>query len=399
MKTVKVLSLTTLFPNEAQPRHGIFTRHRLAHLARQEGIDLRVVAPVPWFPSGRGVFGRYAAYANAPRSSHASGLDIVHPRYPLIPKVGMTMAPALIAAALLPLLRTIRNDGFDFDLIDSYYLYPDGVAAAMLGALLDRPVLVTAFGTDVSLLPTYALPRAQLLWAVRRAAGVTAVCQALKSGLEELGIAADKIQVILHGVDLDLFHPPEDRVALRQHLGFNRPTLISVGHLIERKGHNFAISALVDLPDTNLLIAGDGPEDQALRTLAQQIGVADRVQFLGHVEQARLVDLIGAADALLLCSDREGIANVLMEAIACGTPVAATPVWGSPEIVAVEEAGVLLRDRSAAAVVDGVRHLLANPSDRAATRRYAERFTWTETATQHAELVHAVVAERKAAQR
>jgi teichuronic acid biosynthesis glycosyltransferase TuaC len=65
MPTVKVLSLSTLFPNEAQPRHGIFTLHRLAHLAHVADIEVRMVAPVPWFPSGRPMFGEYVAYANA----------------------------------------------------------------------------------------------------------------------------------------------------------------------------------------------------------------------------------------------------------------------------------------------------------------------------------------------
>ena len=387
MHTIKVLGLSTLFPNAAQPRHGIFLRHRLAHLAEVDGIRLRMVAPVPWFPSANPAFGRYAVYARVPRRSEQGGIEVLHPRYPVLPKLGMTIAPALMAAALLPKLLAMRRAGFDFDVIDSYYLYPDGVAAALLGAWLNRPVLLTAFGTDVSLVPRHAAARAQISWAVARAAAVTAVCQALKDGLAEAGAAADKVQVILHGVDQDLFSPPADRMALRRRLGFDRPTLISAGHLITRKGHDLVIAALPGLPGTDLVIAGDGPEEAALRQLAARLGVAGRVRFQGHVEQAQLPALIGAADALVLCSDREGIANVLMEAMACGTPVAATPVWGSPEVVTAPEAGILLRDRSAGAVVEGVRGLLANLPDRAATRRYGERFAWSDTAARHAALI------------
>jgi glycosyltransferase involved in cell wall biosynthesis len=387
MHTIKVLGLSTLFPNAAQPRHGIFLLHRLAHLAEVDGIRLRMVAPVPWFPSANPVFGRYAVYARVPRRSEQRGIEVLHPRYPVLPKLGMTIAPALMAAALLPRLLAMRRGGFDFDVIDSYYLYPDGVAAALLGAWLNRPVLLTAFGTDVSLVPRHAAARAQIKWAVARAAGVTAVCQALKDGLVDAGAAAGKVQVILHGVDQDLFSPPADRMALRRRLGFDRPTLISVGHLIARKGHDLVIAALPDLPGTDLVIAGDGPEEAALRRLAARLGVDGRVRFQGHVEQAQLPALIGAADALVLCSDREGIANVLMEAMACGTPVAASPVWGSPEVVTAPEAGILLRDRSAGAVVEGVRRLLANLPDRAATRRYGERFAWSDTAARHAALI------------
>jgi glycosyltransferase involved in cell wall biosynthesis len=220
---------------------------------------------------------------------------------------------------------------------------------------------------------------------------VTAVCEALRDRLLELGAAPEKVEVILHGVDQDLFSPPADRAALRRGLGFTRPTLISVGHLIRRKGHDLAIEAIAELPATDLVIVGDGPEEKALRRLATRIGVSDRVRFLGHVDQARLPPLMGAADALVLCSDREGIANVLMEALACGTPVAATPVWGSAEVVTTADTGVLLADRSVGAIVAGVRQLLAQLPDRAATRECARRFTWAETASRHADLIRRVV--------
>lgn len=394
MPKLRVLALSTLFPNAAQPRHGIFLLHRLAHLAETGAVDLRMVAPVPWFPSSNPRFGRYAVMASAPRRSEQRGIPVIHPRYPVLPKVGMTAAPALMAAALLPALLDIRRGGFDFDVIDSYYLYPDGVAAMMLGRLLRRPVVMTAFGTDVSLVPNYAAPRAQIRWAAARAAGLTSVCQALADRLGEVGVDAGRIEIILHGVDQELFSPPADRAALRRSLGFEGPTLISAGHLIPRKGHDIAIAALPELPGVTLVIAGDGPEDAALRRQAAQLGVAGRVRFLGHVPQERMPGLMGAADALLLCSDREGIANVLIEALACGTPVATTPVWGSPEAVAAPEAGVLLRDRSVGSVVEGVRSLLASPPDRAATRRYAGRFQWSDTAARHLALLRSVVAAR-----
>jgi len=167
--------------------------------------------------------------------------------------------------------------------------------------------------------------------------------------------------------------------------------LISVGHLISRKGNEFAIAALPSLPEFDLVIAGDGPEEGSLRRLAKRLGVEQRVRFLGHVEQALLPSLVGASDALLLCSSREGIANVVLEAIACGTPVLATSVWGTPEILQVPEAGLLLSDRTSVAVVDGVRELFSNLPDRAATRAYAETFTWATTSARHGEIISNIV--------
>jgi glycosyltransferase involved in cell wall biosynthesis len=383
MRPLRILSFSTLFPNTAQPRHGIFLEHRLAHLAGAGDVEIRHVAPVPYFPSRNPRFGRYAQLAGVPAADVRAGLTVSYPRYPLLPKISMSAAPWLLAAAVLPHIQRIRSSGFDFDLIDAYYLYPDGVAAAVIARMLRKPLLLTGFGSDVSQIPAYALPRRALLWAVRQAPLTTVVCQALKDELVRLGVPGSRVRVILHGVDLGLFRPPADRVALRDSLGLIGPTLISVGHLIDRKGHDFAIRAMPDLPDHILLIVGDGPRGGALQRLARELGLGDRVRFLGHVDQGRLPALMGAADVLVNCSDREGIANVLIEAMACGTPVAATAVWGSPEAVTTPAAGLLLRERSAAALVEGVRSLRANPPDCAATRRHAETFTWERTAAEH----------------
>ena len=373
-----MLALTTLYPNAAQPRHGIFLAHRLAHLQATGAVSLRVVAPVPWFPSSNPRFGAYAAYARVPRREERDGIAVEHPRFPVIPKFGMSLAPSLMAAALLGPLRRLRRT-FPFEVIDSFYLYPDGVAACLLGRAFGVPVTMSALGTDVSLIPRHRAPRAQLLWAARRAGAVTAVCDALGAELGRLGLGRE-VLTVAHGVDLDLFRPPADRDALRAGLGLSGPVLLSVGHLIARKGHGIAIGALPALPGATLLIAGDGPLDAELRAQAESLGVAGQVRFLGHVDQRRLPGLFGAADIMVLCSDREGIANVLLEAMACGTPVAATSIWGTPEVVRVPEAGRLLAARTPAALADAVRALLADPPDRAATRRYAERFTWADTA-------------------
>src|SRR6185437_7749882 len=152
----------------------------------------------------------------------------------------------------------------------------------------------------------------------------------------------------------------------RSALGLSRRTLASVGLLIDRKGHHHIIRALKDLPGNDLLIAGDGPDRRALERLAVEEGVADRVRFLGSVDQNRLREIYNAVDALVLASSREGWANVLLESMACGTPV----------VVARPEAGVLMPSLDPQGVAEGVRRLFAAYPDREATRRYAEGFNW-----------------------
>lgn len=386
---MKVLVLLSLYPNDVQRRHGIFIEHRVAHLSTTRD-SLQVIAPVPWFPLKNPIFGRYADFARTPCKAVRRDTPISYPRYPVLPKVGMSTAPWLMAAALYRHVASLRQK-FNFDVIDSYYLYPDGVAASLLARWFNRPYLMTALGSDVSLIPQFPRERRMIVRAVERAYAVTAVCGALRDELVSIGVASDKIHVVEHGVDLDMFRPPEDRRALRRSLGMDGPTLLSVGHLIDRKGHDLAIRAVAALPGVRLMIAGDGPRDRALRALAMNLGVGDRVEFLGHVDQERLPGLYGAADIALNCADREGIANVLLEAIACGTPLVATPVWGSPEVVKVREAGLLTADRSVPAISDTIARLLAALPERAATRRYAESYDWRRTGREHRALLQAAV--------
>ncbi|HET7763742.1 MAG TPA: glycosyltransferase family 4 protein [Burkholderiales bacterium] len=374
---MKILTFSTLYPHAARPSHGIFVETRLRHLLASGKVESQVVAPVPWFPSDDARFGEYAIHARAPREEQRHGIQVLHPRYPLLPKIGMTISPFLLARAVRPLIeRMLRS--YPFDLIDAHYFYPDGVAAVMIGQRLGKPVVITARGTDVNLIPRYRLPRAMIRWAARRAAGMITVARALKDDLVGIGVPGERIEVLRNGVDLQLFRPIE-REAARARLGFPRTTLLSVGLLITRKAHDLVIRALAALPGMDLVVVGDGPEREALAALARESRVGDRVRFVGSVPQEELRNYYGAADALVLASSREGWANVLLESMACGTPVVASRAGGSPEVVSAPEAGVLMAERTPEAVVEGVRRLFARRPDRAATRRYAEQFSWEET--------------------
>jgi glycosyltransferase involved in cell wall biosynthesis len=397
---MKLLTFTTLYPSAVQPIHGIFVENRLRRLEATGETEVRVVAPVPWFPYSGAWTGAYGRYREVPAQEERHGLSVIHPRYPLIPKVGMTIAPTLLALSQRRVIADIIAGGYDFDVLDAHYFYPDGVAAALLGKWFNKPVVITGRGTDLNLIPRYTLPRLQIQWAARRAAGMITVCQALKDSLVELGTSPDRVRVLRNGVDLELFHMPVEatRAETRRAHGMKGITLLSVGHLIERKGHHLIIEALPNLPDVTLYIAGEGSERTRLEKIAKDLGVAERVRLLGLIPQAALPALYAAADALVLASSREGWANVLLEAMACGTPVVASPIWGTPEVVAEHAAGVLMPERSSAGVVRGVTALLSSLPDRAATRAYAERFSWDATTAGQLELFRTVLSLRDAAE-
>jgi glycosyltransferase involved in cell wall biosynthesis len=392
-KPIRLVTFSTLYPNTAQPTHGVFVENRLRHLVASGAVVSRVVAPIPWFPSKSPRFGQYARYAEAAAWQERHGLTVHHPRYPAIPKIGMSAAPFLLAMAALPAVRAAVKAGGGADLIDAHYLYPDGVAATIIGRLLGIPTVMTARGTDVSLIPKFDAPRRMIQRAAAEAAGIITVSAALKDGLVALDVDPSRITVLRNGVDLRLFRPL-DREATRRRLGLDGRVLISVGHLIERKGHHLIVEAMPSLPGFSLLIAGEGPERAALEAQIAKLGLGDRVRLLGARPHDELPELYGAADALVLASSREGWANVLLEAMACGTPVVATPIWGNPEVVARPEAGILTAGRSAAAIADGVNALFDRLPSREATRGYASDFSWEATTEGQIALFQEILARK-----
>ena len=318
-----------------------------------------------------------------------------------VPKLGMNTAPHALYRAARATLRRLVAEGLEFDAIDAHYLYPDGVAALWLAREFSRPLAITARGSDVTELPDYAVPRRLIGQAIAGADALIAVSAGLKRRLEELGAPEGKVTVLRNGIDTGQFHPPPydgigDRAAARARLGLARPTLISVGGLIPRKRHNLAIDSLALLPGWDLIIVGAGPEHARLEAQAAARGLAGRVRLLGPQPHAALPAFYGAADAMVLASSREGWANVLLESMACGTPVVASDIPGNPEVVQSRAAGLIVRANTAEGIAEAVRDLFAAPPDRAATRRYAEAFGWEETSAGQLALFRRLVADHAA---
>lgn len=392
MTATNALVVTTLYPNKIQFGHGIFIETRIVHLKQSGKVNIKVIAPVPWFPFKTRLFPEYSKLVDVPKYEVRKDIEIYHPRYIVIPKIGMLLTPFFLAFSIYAQARKLYKDGFRFDLIDAHYYYPDGVAAAIVSKVLKFPLLITARGTDINLISSYALPRKMIVWASRVAKFNLAVCNALRLKMLAVGVAESSIRVLRNGVDLSLFRPLE-RDRLRQQWQVQGSLLISVGNLIELKGHDLILKALTKLPDYQLFIVGDGEWDSKLKNLAEQLGVLDRVRFLGKLTQQQLAEIYNCADVLVLASSREGWANVLLEAMACGTPVVATDVGGTAEVVRSPEAGVLCRDRGPQSIAEAVKQLLSNYPDRVKTRLYAERFSWDETTAAQLKLYSSITSD------
>lgn len=374
---MKLLVFTTLYPNAAQPHHGLFVEKRLLELIRRYPCDVRVVAPVPWFPRWLGG-GRYAAFARVPRREMRSGVEISHPRYLVVPKLTWRFAPLMLAVGALRTVRGLRRQGFAFDVIDAHFVFPDGVAAQMLGALCAVPVCITARGSDINDSPRYWLPRRMIRWAMTRAKTLIAVSGELAAKIRALTDTPPVVHVLPNGVDRGRFFPcPEP--ALRERLGATGPIVLSVGNLRELKGHDILIRAVATLPGVSLIIIGTGEEETNLNRLIEQLGVADRVRLLGTVDNAELPAYYNAADVFALASSSEGCPNVVLEAIACGTPVVATAVGAIPELVPSSCLRLLVQERTPTAFAEALRACLDDPPAAAELHMKAETFGWDTT--------------------
>lgn len=395
---MRLLTFSTLFPDSTRPNFGVFVENRLRHLVATGAASSTVLAPVPWFPrlpaplAARA--GAWSHFAAVPGFEHRHGLDVHHPRYLVLPRIGMNLAPFLLYHTARRALSRLIAQGLHFDAIDAHYLYPDGVAAVWLGRRFGKPVVITARGSDATELPDHAIPRALITRALAGADALITVSAGLKHALLRLGAPEAKVTVLRNGVETDVFRET-NRAATRARLGLSGPTLISVGGLIPRKRHHLTIAAMHALPGFTLLIAGEGPERAALQALADDPALAGRVRLLGPVPHRDLPAYYSAADASVLASAREGWANVLLESMACGTPAIASNIPGNPEVIRAPAAGLVIGENTAAGIAAGIRTLFADLPSRAATRAYAEPFSWDETSAGQLAIFRKVIQDKR----
>lgn len=377
---LRVLTLSTLYPDDGRPSFGVFVERQTLALAARDGVEVEMVAPAGLPPWPLTLHSHYRARAGLPAEERRHGLAVHRPRFRTWPGLGGAGAARSLAAAVLPLARALRCD-----VVDSEFFWPDGVAAMHLAEALGLPFSVKARGSDIHFWGRRPAVAGQMLAAAGKAGGLLAVSAALKADMAAMGMPEEKIRVHHTGIDLTLFRPV-DREAAKRGLGVEGPLIVAPGNLVPLKGHRLAIEALEGVPGATLLVAGEGPERPALEALIAARGLAARARLLGGVPPARMPELLAAADLMLLPSEREGLANVWIEALACGTPILIADVGGAREVLDRPEAGRLV-DRDPVAIAAAAREMLASPPDPAEVRRSAERFSWERNAAElHAHL-------------
>lgn len=383
----RLIVYSSLFPNAVQPNAGLFIRERMFRVGRT--MDIVVVSPKPWFP-GQGLIRRLrSGYRPMPgRQEEQQGVRVSFPRFLAIPGFLRGLDSLFMALGSYPTLRRLRAQGYN--LIDAHFAYPDGHAATHLGRWLGLPVSVTLRGTEV---PQSRNPRlaGKLRQVFQRADFIIAVSDSLRRVALDLGLTESRSRVVGNGVDAQRFSPV-DKAEARRRFGLpaGARVLVTVGGLVERKGFHRVIAALPELlgkhPDLRYLVVGgpspEGDMSDALQQQARQLGVRDRVHFLGPIVPDELKWPLSAADIFVLPTRNEGWANVILEAMACGLPVVATDVGGNAEVIRAPELGRLVPFGDHAALVRALDEALARDWDAAALRAYALANSWDDRVEQ-----------------
>lgn len=368
-----ILTLATLFPNNWRPNFGIFVERQTRELASRDGVSVTVINPIGVPPWPLSKLEQYKILAQLPARETRNGLDVYRPTFPLIPRFGGRWNPMLIAHSVLPLVRRLHAEQ-PFDAIDAEFFYPDGPAAMRVATALNIPFSVKARGSDIHHWGVQPSCASQVRAAADKATALLSVAESLKADMVRLGMAQEKIRVHYTGCDQDIFRPL-DKAAIRAELGITSPMILSIGALIPRKGQHHTIAALTMLPDVTLVLAGQGPDEGDYRLLAKKLGVADRVRFIGNVAHADLPKWLNAADAMVLVSESEGLANAWVEALACGTPIIISDAGGARELLRNPVAGHIV-EADAEAIAVAVKAIRANPPEPEAVRACVRDFTW-----------------------
>lgn len=382
----------TSFPRWPGDGQGAFV-WGLAQALQRKGVTVQVVAlhtpgakthevsegveifrPPYWWPASAELLRK-----------EGGGLPITLRKYPL---ARLQLLPFLVQHTLA-LARCARQA----DVLHTHWTI-SGAAGLLARWQQDRPLVVTVQGSDVFQVPQHPVGAWLTRVILTRAQRVTALSHALKGATQAVGVPAAQITVIPNGVDVRSFTP-----SLQSQ---REPVILFVGYLIKRKGVNYLLAALPPvlraLPNFRAVLIGDGPEEGALRQQTADLGIADRVEWLGFLPQAAVRQWMQRASVFVLPSLEEGQGVVLLEALASGLPVVASRVDGIQEVV-TRAVGLLVAPAQPALLTQALLALLQEPAQwatmsQAARAHMLAHYDWDQIATRYLDLYTELLHQR-----
>ena len=363
----KIVIITNLYPLPWQPTRATFNYQQFSKLS--ERLDVYLLIPVA-FPD----------WLKHRKKIIADDSRVLIVPYIYIPKIGRRFYALLMYWSLLIMaghwLREISPNK-----ILASWAYPDGVAAQKIAKKLNADFYLKVHGTDINHHGS-CTPRAkQITRMANNAKGVLCVSADLAEKMSAIGVNPNLNKVIYNGVNLEKFKPKEEKDDDQKH----PPFILFIGNLIKEKGVFELVEAYEILQkintDIELHFIGGGPTLAELKRIVSDKDLSVTVKFLGLVAHDKLPEYLSNAKILVLPSYREGVPNVILEAMACGVPVVASKVGGIPEVVN-EDTGVLVQSFNADGIAEAMIKALDSSWSANNIRAYAEKFSWDDNVKQ-----------------
>lgn len=362
-----ILFFTNLHPLPWQPARATYNFEEIRHLKAH--ADVKVLMPVPWF----------TYFKQVVLKGHRSPENFCLFPFFYIPKVLTSLHPLFLLFSLIicvkPLLWLAKSKN-----VIASWAYAEAVVAALGKTIFKYKLIIECLGSDVNALMQKPMHKKQMSWAFKKSTAVTTKSKALAEAVK-LHVPEVTPHVIYNGVDFDVF-------TLRETVPFSSQaqSLLFVGSLIPTKGVYELIDgfeqAIANNPEMTLRIAGEGGSKGTLQKMISAKSLEHAVTLLGAIPHQSLVGELHNADALILPSYREGVPNVIMEALATGTPVIATDVGGIAEVLKPDVGGILIEAQSADAVAAAISEIAIKPWNSHKIHASVSTYTWQNSASQ-----------------
>ncbi|WP_163133283.1 glycosyltransferase [Agarivorans sp. Alg241-V36] len=351
--------VTNLYPLPWEPNRAKFNHQQFELLKDEYQLSLLIPVAFPeWFKHRKQI-------KQSPERRYVP--------YFYTPKVGRRFYSVMMYLSLL-LHSGLWLKRKQAKVLLASWAFPEAVATSWLAKLFKARFFFKVHGSDINQLAKDPARAKQIKQASQNALGILSVSQALANEMQLLGIEPSKVSVIYNGVDHQKFGGESNKPIAQDYI-------LYVGNLKPDKGvvelyQGFA-SIAAEHPQLKLVYAGTGVKRAAIEQQAKADGLAERVTFLGSVAHAELPAWIGNAKLLALPSYAEGVPNVVLEAMAAGTPVLATEVGGIPEVMDTNCCGVIIPPQSSSAVAEGLELILEKQWDKQAIKQHASKFSWS----------------------
>lgn len=380
----KLLIITSTFPYKSDSR-VIFIKEQIKFL-KNEFNQITVISPLAYFPS---IFLKFKSFQNIsgyfeyPEDYSYDNVRIFFPRYFPLPFSETFFVGIKVHLIQLGIMKIIKENNIEFDIIHSHFVFPPGYVGTKLRNVFKKPLVITGHGGDIYRKPIEnKIIRTFVKDALRKSDKIITTSSRNRDIIISVfEIPGEKISIIGNGFDEKLFFPMNS-LTIRKKLSLpeNKKILLSVGNLIEIKGHKYLINAIKNAirirEDLFLIILGRGNKDK-LQSQIDALNLGNYVKIINGVPHDEIPFWINSCDIFVLPSLDEGAPTVISEALGCGKPVIASSVGGIPEIITNEELGILVEAKNTEDLANAIISAFSKKWDNEKISEYAKKnYSW-----------------------